>query len=148
VPLFCINCDTGVCKSVILTLPYYAHMPPSTRGASRALVSTASSAIMPHASPPKASRKRKAKDAAPVTPMKRTKKDPDSSGDPPTPSLPPLENASLDASDAPKIFPATLTFSYLDAKEHLLRADPRFAGLFSRLGCKPFEHLERVEPFR
>ena len=103
---------------------------------------------MPHPSPPKALRKRKAKDATPETPAKRTKKDADSSGGPLIPSLPPLENASLDAADAPKIFPATLTFSYTDAKEHLIRADPRFAGLFSRLGCKPFEHLERVEPFR
>jgi len=127
-------------------------MPPSTRGASRALVATASSASMPQASPPKTPRKRKAKDTAPETPTpapKRTKKDSDSLGDPPlTPSLPPFKNASLDASHAPKIFPATLTFSYEDAKEHLIRADPRFAGLFSRLGCKPFEHLERVEPFR
>lgn len=105
---------------------------------------------MSHPSPPKAPRKRKAKAQPQGTPTKRAKKDADSSGDLliPSPSLPPLENASLDATDAPKIFPATLTFSYMDAKEHLIRADPRFAGLFSRLGCKPFEHLERVEPFR
>jgi len=151
VSLFYLNCDTSRSSSSSLTTRFYLIMPPSTRGASRAsraLVSTAPSAIMPHANPPKPSRKRKAKDAAPETPTKRTKMDVDSSGDPPSPSLPPLENASLDASDAPKIFPATLTFSYMDAKEHLVRADPRFAGLFSRLGCKPFEHLERVEPFR
>ena len=107
---------------------------------------------MPQASPRKTPRKRKAKDATPETPIpapKRIKKDSDCSDEPPlTPSLPPIENVSLDAPDAPKIFPATLTFSYEDAKEHLIRADPRFAGLFSRLGCKPFEHLERVEPFK
>jgi DNA-3-methyladenine glycosylase II len=128
-------------------------MPPSTRAASRALASTASSASIRQASPPRTPRKRKAKDAntdARTQASKRTKKDTDSSDDPTTLtlSLPPFENASLDASDAPKILPAALTFSFEDAKEHLIQADPRFAGLFARLGCKPFEQLERVEPFR
>ncbi|KZT26847.1 DNA glycosylase [Neolentinus lepideus HHB14362 ss-1] len=44
--------------------------------------------------------------------------------------------------------PAVLTFSFEDAKEHLIGVDPRFESIFDKLKCKPFEHLERVDPFR
>lgn len=50
--------------------------------------------------------------------------------------------------DAPALVPAVLTFSFEDAKRHLIAADPRFEDVFGRLKCKPFEHLERVDPFR
>ena len=50
--------------------------------------------------------------------------------------------------DAPALVPAVLTFSFEDAKRHLVAADPRFEDVFGRLKCKPFEHLERVDPFR
>lgn len=43
---------------------------------------------------------------------------------------------------------AVLTFSFEDAKAHLINVDPRFAELFGQLKCKPFEHLEQVHPFR
>ncbi|KAL5484844.1 hypothetical protein ACEPAI_7486 [Sanghuangporus weigelae] len=51
--------------------------------------------------------------------------------------------------EAPQaLLPAVLSFSLDDAKRHLIAADPRFEDLFSRLKCRPFEHLERVDPFR
>ncbi|KAI6121594.1 DNA glycosylase [Pisolithus sp. B1] len=50
-------------------------------------------------------------------------------------------------SDQPMI-DAVLTFSLEDAKAHLIGVDSRFAELFERLKCKPFEHLDQVHPFR
>lgn len=50
--------------------------------------------------------------------------------------------------EPPELLPAVLTFSLDEAKQHLIRADPRFEDLFSRLKCRPWEHLERVDPFR
>ncbi|KAI6169298.1 DNA glycosylase [Pisolithus thermaeus] len=50
-------------------------------------------------------------------------------------------------SDQPMI-DAVLTFSFEDAKAHLIGVDSRFAELFERLKCKPFEHLDQVHPFR
>jgi len=44
--------------------------------------------------------------------------------------------------------PAKLTFSFEDAKDHLIKADRRFGDVFSRLPCKPFESLEGIHPFR
>ncbi|TFY69808.1 hypothetical protein EVG20_g2993 [Dentipellis fragilis] len=61
---------------------------------------------------------------------------------PPTGSVPPPDDFK------PVVLPAELTFSFDEAKQHLIRADRRFADVFRRLPCKPFERLERVEPFR
>ena len=47
-----------------------------------------------------------------------------------------------------ELIPATLTFSMEDCKKHLIAADPRFAKIFAKLPCKPFEKLDAVEPFR
>ena len=44
--------------------------------------------------------------------------------------------------------PAELTFSFDEAKNHLIQADSRFEVIFNTLGCRPFEQLERVDPFR
>jgi DNA-3-methyladenine glycosylase II len=44
--------------------------------------------------------------------------------------------------------PAKLTFSWEDAKDHLIKADGRFGDMFSRLPCKPFESVEGVHPFQ
>ncbi|KAK7057193.1 DNA-3-methyladenine glycosidase [Favolaschia claudopus] len=41
-----------------------------------------------------------------------------------------------------------LTFSFEDAKKHLINADHRFEDVFQRLECKPFQQLEQVHPFR
>jgi hypothetical protein len=48
----------------------------------------------------------------------------------------------------PQLVPAVLSFSLDDAKAHLIRADARFADVFARMPCRPFENLERVDPFR
>ncbi|KAI8972201.1 DNA glycosylase [Trametes punicea] len=47
-----------------------------------------------------------------------------------------------------ELVPAVLTFSFEEAKAHLISVDPRFEEVFRRVKCKPFEHLERVDPFR
>ncbi|KLO19484.1 DNA glycosylase [Schizopora paradoxa] len=49
---------------------------------------------------------------------------------------------------APTFLPTVLSFSLEDAKKHLIEADPRFEDIFDRLQCRPFEELERVDPFR
>lgn len=47
-----------------------------------------------------------------------------------------------------ELVPAVLTFSFEEARRHLIRVDPRFEDVFQRVKCRPFEHLERVDPFR
>ncbi|EEB99086.1 hypothetical protein MPER_01296, partial [Moniliophthora perniciosa FA553] len=44
--------------------------------------------------------------------------------------------------EQPALVPAWLSFSYEEAKRHLVEADPRFEDLFERLKCTPFEELE------
>lgn len=44
--------------------------------------------------------------------------------------------------------PAVLTFSFTEAKAHLIAVDARFSELFEKLKCKPFEEVEVVNPFR
>jgi DNA-3-methyladenine glycosylase II len=56
-----------------------------------------------------------------------------------------LTDATLDAS---RMIPGKLGFDFNEAKRHLIRVDARFATLFERLNCKPFENLEAVDPFR
>lgn len=63
-----------------------------------------------------------------------------------TPSLP--ATFSLAESVPEALVPAVLTFSFEDAKNHLIQADDRFEHIFDRVHCKPFEHLEQVDPFR
>jgi len=53
-----------------------------------------------------------------------------------------------DAGPPPVLVPAKLTFSFEDAKKHLINVDPRFQVLFDKLHCKPYEQLEQVHPFR
>ncbi|CAL1707100.1 unnamed protein product [Somion occarium] len=58
----------------------------------------------------------------------------------PPPSVP-LDDPSR------SLVPAELTFSFDDAKKHLISVDARFKILFDRLGCGPFEHLQQFDPF-
>jgi DNA-3-methyladenine glycosylase II len=44
--------------------------------------------------------------------------------------------------------PAVLSFDFEEAKKHLIEVDHRFEDLFTKMKCKPFEHLEQVHPFR
>jgi len=60
------------------------------------------------------------------------------------PPPPPLQNTPEENT----LVPAVLTFSFEEAKAHLIRVDHRFQDLFFRLRCKPFETLEQVHPFR
>ncbi|THH07981.1 hypothetical protein EW145_g3020 [Phellinidium pouzarii] len=57
-------------------------------------------------------------------------------------------HVALPLASSPAPLPAVLTFSFADAKQHLIDADPRFEDLFSKMKCRPFEHLESVDPFR
>ncbi|KAG2750324.1 DNA glycosylase [Suillus brevipes Sb2] len=61
---------------------------------------------------------------------------------PPPPPLP--QNESKEKA----LVPAVLTFSFEEAKAHLIRADHRFEDIFTKLKCKPFEFLEQAHPFR
>ncbi|KAK7045590.1 hypothetical protein VNI00_007422 [Paramarasmius palmivorus] len=58
------------------------------------------------------------------------------------------ETTALAPEEQPALVPAKLTFSFEEAKEHLIEVDPRFEDLFERLKCGPFEELEMVHPFR
>ena len=49
---------------------------------------------------------------------------------------------------APPPLPAVLSFSFEDARSQLISTDPRFEDLFTKLECRPFQHLESVDPFR
>ncbi|KAL0072365.1 hypothetical protein AAF712_000128 [Marasmius tenuissimus] len=49
--------------------------------------------------------------------------------------------------EADALVPAQLSFSFEEAKAHLINADARFEDLFERLPCKPYEELEMVHPF-
>lgn len=41
-----------------------------------------------------------------------------------------------------------LTFDIVAAKRHLISVDPRFASLFAKLKCKPYEEEADLNPFR
>ncbi|KAG8764157.1 GTPase-activating protein [Ceratobasidium sp. 423] len=65
----------------------------------------------------------------------------------PAPELPELP-LFIEPPYDPVLIPATLTFSFEQAKEHLIKADGRFEGIFRELKCRPFEQLELVDPFQ
>lgn len=50
--------------------------------------------------------------------------------------------------DTDALVPAVLTFSFEEAKQHLINADHRFEDIFNKMACKPFENLEQFHPFR
>jgi len=54
-------------------------------------------------------------------------------------------NIGTDTTQSPLV---VLPFDFEEAKQHLINTDARFEDLFSKLPCKPFEHLEQVHPFR
>ncbi|KAG1735118.1 DNA glycosylase [Suillus paluster] len=100
------------------------------------------------------SRKRKAA-GEPTTPKKtpRAKKSKSSDKSIATPlisdvSIPPPPPPLQNVPEEETLVPAVLTFSFEEAKVHLIRADHRFEDIFAKLKCKPFEYLEQVHPFR
>ena len=115
---------------------------PATRSATRARAAASATRSLPVAGP---KRLPKVEHQDPVV-TKRPKKAPGTTKvgaveEKPRPLLPPSgeELAPL---------PAELTFSLEDAKNHLIQADCRFEGVFSRLPCNPFERVEGIHPFR
>jgi hypothetical protein len=52
------------------------------------------------------------------------------------------------SSETNQVLPAVLSFSFEAAKQHLIKVDARFEAIFKQLPCRPFEQLERVDPFR
>ena len=64
------------------------------------------------------------------------------------PRAPTIPITPIPAADGEELVPAVLTFSFESAKDHLISVDPRFEEMFKRVSCRPFEHLERVDPFR
>nr|VWP00264.1 Zn(2)-C6 fungal-type domain-containing protein [Ganoderma boninense] len=65
-----------------------------------------------------------------------------------SPAIETIHIEPIPAADGEELVPAVLTFSFEHAKRHLIGADPRFEDVFNRVSCKPFQELERVDPFR
>ncbi|KAI0032241.1 DNA glycosylase [Vararia minispora EC-137] len=120
---------------------------PTTRSASRAAAASAPQEPETARAPSKSrsAAKRKASDAdTPPTkvPRKKTTE--------PTPKTTPTSAVPFEIPPSgtnTELLPAKLTFSFEDAKKHLVAADARFMDVFNRLPCKPYEKLERIEPF-
>jgi DNA-3-methyladenine glycosylase II len=53
-----------------------------------------------------------------------------------------------DPGPPPVLVPAELSFSFEEAKKHLIAADSRFQDVFDTAVCTPYQKLDRVEPFR
>ncbi|KAJ3735681.1 DNA glycosylase [Lentinula guzmanii] len=126
---------------------------PITRSASRAtVVGPSNISAEPITPTPRIPTKRKAKENT-LTPVTKEKK---SRATKTALEVSSVSQAQLDEfqrnlpepGPAPVLVPAQLTFSFEEAKKHLIDADPRFQILFDRLTCKPFESLETVHPFR
>ncbi|RXW21307.1 hypothetical protein EST38_g4549 [Candolleomyces aberdarensis] len=131
---------------------------PATRSSSR-LQASAAKPPTEEVEPKKATLKRKAAASSPVAGDKNTKKAKTSKktgkgkasevvSDVPvagggTSGIP---NQSAANEDIP--VPAVLSFDFEQAKNHLINVDSRFQDLFSKMSCRPFEHLEQVHPFR
>ncbi|KAJ6593897.1 DNA glycosylase [Mycena capillaripes] len=88
--------------------------------------------------------------SASTTPLKRKLESAEPLNAPkkPKPSSKPVVLAGT--TSEPDFVPAdaVLTFSFEDARKHLIDADHRFEDVFNRLECKPFQQLEQVHPFR
>ncbi|EIW63533.1 DNA glycosylase [Trametes versicolor FP-101664 SS1] len=99
---------------------------------------SADTAAEPAQKKPRATKTKTAKAAAPTASSEKT-----SPAAPNTAVPTPIPNA-----EGEELVPAVLTFSFEEARRHLVRVDPRFEDVFRRVKCRPFEHLERVDPFR
>jgi DNA-3-methyladenine glycosylase II len=53
-----------------------------------------------------------------------------------------------DLGPPPAFVPAELSFSFEEAKQHLIAADSRFQDVFDTAVCTPYQKFDRVEPFR
>jgi DNA-3-methyladenine glycosylase II len=59
-----------------------------------------------------------------------------------------IPSAEDGAVEEDPLIPAVLSFSFDQAKSHLISVDGRFQDLFDKMECKPYERLESVHPFR
>ncbi|EMD37811.1 hypothetical protein CERSUDRAFT_114463 [Gelatoporia subvermispora B] len=130
---------------------------PVTRSASRAAAAASTPVEDQVVKTPRTNgkfSKREADDAgdvpAPVKkPRKKTTAKPADAAPPaPAQSVAKAVVPAIPLGEPAALVPAVLTFSFEDAKKHLISVDRRFKDIFDRLKCRPFEHLERVDPFR
>ncbi|KAI3618869.1 dna-3-methyladenine glycosidase [Moniliophthora roreri] len=123
---------------------------PTTRSATRAVVTASYTAAKIEVSAT-AEGKRKAKgtseEPAPKTKKARVTKT-KTTTETVTMSVTIASASSMAPEEQPALVPSRLSFSFEEAKRHLVEADPRFEDLFERLKCTPFEELEMVHPFR
>ena len=130
---------------------------PATRSSTRSSIPTVNAAsgvfsakddqLMQNAEKQGASRKRKAVASSAV---KNTVKK--SEPNPPEVQISALASSPIlphqNASEPEVLVPAILSFDFEEAKRHLIEVDHRFEDLFSKMPCKPFQHLEQIHPFR
>lgn len=120
---------------------------PTTRSASRQLSNAASLLSSATAAP-----KRKASNAAKESARQSVKKprtlSKQEGGQAESPQKKLVSKPVSSNGQLPVLLPAKLSFSFEHAKKQLIDVDPRFEDLFQRLPCRPFEHLEQVDPFR
>ena len=124
---------------------------PVTRSASRAAVAAVANLNIgdepaPTLADPPAKAKRKAAPGGRSNGRKKARADDDDV--PAVPASVVAKRPLLPPSTPPVLVPAVLTFSFEEAKQHLIEADPRFEDIFNRMKCRPFEHLEQIDPFR
>ncbi|KAK0461119.1 DNA glycosylase [Desarmillaria tabescens] len=112
-------------------------MPATTRSSTRSLANSAPSETVQAATKRKAPASTKDKAKKPKTAQEAVLEQ----------QIPPVVPPPSSGA-APVLIPAQLSFSFEDAKQHLISADPRFEDIFGKLKCTPFEVLEQVHPFR
>lgn len=124
---------------------------PTTRSASRGTLPTVVPEAPALAATKPRSRKRKASETVDETEAKTPKKRANQAVKAKVDSSPSVVGFEIPpVGDAPalELLPAKLSFSYDEARTHLIQSDSRFAEVFTRQMCKPFEKLDRVEPFK
>ncbi|KAF8609027.1 DNA glycosylase [Ceratobasidium sp. AG-I] len=115
----------------------------ATRSRASALLTPAAAFDEPASKSPATLPRRKRSTVVPGSPSVKGRNDKSSGSNPVFASLPVVED-NYD----PVMIPAVLSFSFDDAKKHLIKADSRFDRIFAELPCRPFEHLEPVDPFQ
>ncbi|KAF9531614.1 DNA glycosylase [Crepidotus variabilis] len=126
---------------------------PATRSSARLSAQASSTSTLATEEAPvqatpakKATQKRKAESDSPLKDesakkaVKKKKKAVEVSNEPP--------RELTDEDEKTKLLPPVLSFDFEEAKEHLIETDHRFAELFTKMKCNPYEVLEQVHPFR
>jgi len=117
---------------------------PATRSAT---LRGAAKEEKPTNTPAEAKKKRKASRSEGEPPSNPGKKKPRTEKQD-TPHSVQLPAIPLARGASPAIVPDVLSFSFTDAKQHLIGVDRRFEDMFEKMKCRPFENLEQVHPFR